>query len=246
MKRYWLMMVLGLVLLSLNVAVAARPKQNFDSTEYAWREHLKHSPHSVQVSFATLMYNKETYKIFTKMPLLNFSATYMFDIPWWHKRTNFFVLAGLGYEGCRRDDVLYKASNNVYYETYSYNQFHTYFGVGLRIHLLKSLDLSLSSAVDASVGYERGRYESFFGKERPNTSTDYFISRLRDYHSDAHGLLSLSLTYEIKRIRISAGCQMYIGANEFGGYNAYNNTAHWKDADQPSRSWATLGVGYRF
>ena len=237
MKKSWLMIVFGLVLPSMNIAMAARPKRNLDSTEYVWREHIKLSPHSVQISCATLMYHTEAYQIFTKMPALNFSASYIFDIPWWHKRTNFFIQTGLGYEGCRRDDVLYKAVNDVYYEFYVYNQYHVYFGVGLRIHLIQALDLSLSSVFDVSLGNERGRYESFFGKERPE---GYFYSRLREHYSGAQGLLALNLNYEIKRIRISVGCQVYLGSDGF------DRTTHWKNAAQPYRSWATLGVGYRF
>ena len=234
MKRYWLMMAADLVLSSLNVAVEAREKQNFDSTEYVWREHLKSSPHSVQISCATLMYYKEAYKMFNKMPPLNFSATYMFDIPWWHKRTNFFILSGIGYEGCRRKGSPYQAEKGVFYGKYRYNQYHIFFGTGLRIHLAESLDLALSAAVNGSFATEIGRFLSM-----PDNNAGFYVPHDR-YGLGMQGLFKMNLTYEIKRICISAGCQVYLGSNR------HAETEYWKTIYHPYRSWATLGVGYRF
>ena len=232
MKKGVIIAVISLAVFSFNMAVAARPKQSLDSTEYVWREHIKLSPHSVQINCATLMYYKEAYKMFNKMPPLNFSATYTFDIPWWYKRVNFFVLSGLGFESCRREGKHYQAEYGVFYGNYVYNQYHAFLGMGIRLHLSKSLDLALSSAVNGSFAAERGRYLSL-----PNN--EFYIPN--DNHGfGMQGLFKMNLTYEIKRICISAGCQVYLGSNR------HAETEYWKNAAQPYRSWATLGVGYRF
>ena len=238
MKNRVIIVVLGFVVLSLSTVFAARPKQNLDSTEYAWRGHLKSSPHSVQINCATLMYHKEAYKIFNKMPALNFSATYMFDIPWWHKRTNFFVLAGLGYQGCRRDGEPYEtADETAVYWKYVYDQYQIYLGMGLRIHLVESLDLSLSAAIDGSYNTERGRMMKGYTLD----GYYFYIPRIKNsrWGLGTQAVFNMNLTYEIKNILISAGCQLYLGSDR-------KNGRYWKSSDYPHRSWATLGVGYRF
>lgn len=246
--------LLLLLLVGMAARVSAGEPRGLDTIRFAKMEQWRQSPHALQLRCGTLMYHKEAYKIFTKMPALNFSLTYTYDISWQHRRTNFFVLGGLAYEGCRRDDEPYRAKNRVVYEDYVYNQYHLDFGAGLRVRLAPCLDLDFSVAFDGSMSFEYVRYPSFYGKEVLPEGRDGSIYMGRqDFGLYVRGLFAMNLTYEIKRIRISIGCQVYVGdlmsmdnlalydedlALEWGKLN-------WRNG-QPKNSWVTLGIGYRF
>ncbi len=232
--------LLGLLLLGVNPFLAAETEKEFDSTqEVAQMEYWKQSPHSMLLSCGTLMYHKEAYKIFKQMPALNFSLAYNYDIPWRYKRSNFFILAGFAYEGCRRNDKPYQAKNKMVYENYIFDDFHIFMGVGLKVRLTYFLDLSFSVALDEACSYEFGRYPSLYGKPFPADRYNYF-RRNPDIRFEFQNSFSLGLAYEIKNIRIFAGCQFNVGY-EYG----YRDRLNWRTGT-PLTSWVVFGIGYRF
>ncbi|MBD5397118.1 hypothetical protein HDR62_03120 [bacterium] len=242
-QHYKKTILLGLLLFGLNPFLVAATEKGFDSVEVVRMEQWKQSPHSMLLSFGTLMYHKEAYRIFKQMPVLNFSLTYNYDIPWRHKRSNFFVLAGFAYEGCRRNDKPYQAKNKMVYENYIFDNFHISTGAGLKVRLTYFLDLSFSVALDGAYSYEFGRYPSLYGSPFP-TDRDRCNYFRRDPHVEfeLQNSFSLSLAYEIKYIRIFVGCQFYVRYDV--GY--YRDRLNWRTDTAPIDSWVIFGVGYRF
>lgn len=243
-KRLYL---IGYFALGMNVLLMAGTENEHGVYEKSGMERWKQSPHSMSLSGGALL-APESYKLFTKMPALNFSLAYNYDIPWHHKRTNFFVTAGMAYEGCRRDDKPYQAKNGLMYERFRHDSYHIDFGAGLNIRLAYFLELSFTAAIDVSLSFERWRYPSFYGVSAPPADdffTDtYYAEMGPKFGGGMRGLFSVYLTYEVKRIRIFAGCRVYVGhSNNLSSafdYNADNPKG------QPYNSWAVLGVGYRF
>lgn len=239
--------MIGSLLLGLNVMAIAGTDNERNTYEKAGMERWKQSPHSMSLSCGTLL-APESYKLFTKMPALNFSLAYNYDIPWLHKRTNFFVTAGIAYEGCRRDDKPWQDKNGLMYEKFRHDSYHINFGAGLNIRLAYFLELSFTAAIDVSLSFERWRYPSFYGVGYPPADDFYNDTYYADIGpkmgGGMRGLFSLFLTYEVKRIRIFAGFKAY------AGYSNNLSYAFDYDADspkgQPYNSWAVLGVGYRF
>ena len=235
--------LLHLLLLGLNPFVMAKTEKVLDSTKVAQMERWKESPHSLFASCGTLL-AAEAHKIYTKMAL-NASFIYQYDIPWQHKRTNFFVTSGIGYNGCRRDDKSYRAKNDMVYEEYIYDNLHFYVGAGLKVRLAYFLDLSFSAAIDGALSYELGRYPSFYWNKRyplyDETDGSYRLDRNPNIGYGVRGLFSIALTYEIKNFRILAGYQAYVGYLE-REYNWYDPVPK----AMPFNSWVIFGFGYRF
>ena len=235
--------LLGILLLGLYPIVEAKTERVSVSEKTMLMERWKESPHSMLLSCGTLMYHKEAYKIFKQMPALNFSLSYNYDIPWHHKRTNFFVKAGLSYEGCRRNDNPYQAKNGMIYENYVYNNFHVYCGMGMKIRLTYFLDLSFSAVLDGSISSEYGRYPSLYGQSFPSGEDALHYFRLKSTAGgDLRGLLAFRLTYEIKKVLIFIGCQVYVGDESEKDRDRLN----WRTGEQHKDSWAIFGLGYRF
>lgn len=236
--------LLGLLLLGVNPFLTAKTEKMSDSAKVAQMENWKRSPHSLLVGCGTLL-APEAHKIYTKMAL-GVSLTYQYDIPWQHKRTNFFVTAGAGYEGCYRDGKPYRAKNDIIYENYIYDNFHVYAGAGLKVRLAYFLDFSFSAAIDGSISREFGRYPSFYGTSIAPSIYDeedgsYRVRRNPTMPSGIRGLFSIALAYEIKNFRISAGCQAYVGyLNDLLVFGPSEPKA------MPFNSWAIFGLGYRF
>lgn len=231
----------GILLLGLNSFLPAESGKVPDSTKMARMEHWKQSPHSFLMGCGTLM-APEAHKVYTKMAL-SASLLYHYDIPWKHRRTNFFIMTGAGYKGCRRDGRPYRAKNDIVYENYIYDNLHIYFGAGLKVRLAYFLELSFAAAIDGAVSYEFGRYPSFYGTGISYPLYDdkdgsYRINRKPAIGGGFQGLFSIFLTYEIKNFQIFAGCQAYVG--------------YLDDLDpidpkaMPYNSWAIFGLGYRF
>ncbi len=231
----------SILLLSFFPLLAAKTEKVPDSAKTMLMERWKQSPHNMLLSCCTLMYHKEAYRIFKQMPALTFSLAYIYDIPWHHNRTNFFVQTGLSYEGCRRNDRPYRAKNGMVYENYHYDNFHIYLGMGLKIRLAYFLELALSAVLDGSISSEFGRYPSLYGQSFPSDVTHYFRHN-PTAGGDFRGLLAFRLTYEIKKILISVGCQVYVGDESTKSLDRLN----WRTGGQPKDAWAIFGIGYRF
>ncbi len=240
MKKQWIIIVLLGWIFGLSTDLTAQPALSDDANKSAQMESVKQSPHSLQLGYSLLMY-QDVYKIFTKMPLTHLNLTYKYDIPWHYERTNLFVLAGSGYSTGRREKGLYKSSNGVVFERYFYDQVHIYSGVGVDVKLPYSLNLSFSAALDASAYIEVGSYPSYYNSDSKEIDGDY-VSRAPWADLGIQCRTALFLSYEIKHILISVGCQAYLGPSAlFDDFKA-----SWRDANQPDFLWGTLGVGYRF
>ncbi len=237
--------LVGFILSGVNPSLAAKNEGDFDSVKIARMEHWKQSPHTFWIGCGTLL-SPESHNIYTQMAL-NTSMAYQYDIPWQHQRTNFFVTAGVGYEGCRRNDKPYRAKNDIVYENYIYDNFHIFLGTGLKVRLTYFLDLSFSAAIDGSFSYEIGRYPSFYGTGIQPPLYDvqaksFRVSRNPTFRNGIQGLFSIALTYEIKNFRIFAGCQAYMGyLNDLEKMRSGFDEPH----AMPFRSWAVFGIGYR-
>lgn len=235
-KKIATIVLLGCIL-GLNVELLAHPILP-DNTNQSTSIEKKHSsPHSLHLSYGLLMH-KETYKIFTKMPIMHFTLDYAYEIKWRYQSTNFFILSGCGYIGGRREKGLYKSFDNIMYEYYTYDQIHIYNGIGFRVYLPYSLDVSFSTALCGMWCIEVANYPSYYNHSEPYDKNAYYIERYKNPFGqwDMQCRLSLFLTYKIECIRVFAGGQAYIG-KKYG---------HWTGIGFPSCLWATLGVGYRF
>lgn len=217
-----------------NTHLTAQPTLPDNAAKSMQIEKTSSSPHCLHLGYGLLMY-KEAYRIFTKMPIMHFTLTYTYDIPWRYERTNLFVVTGSGYSGGRREQGLYKSSANLMYERYFYDQVHLFGGVGFNVKLPYSLNLSFSTALDFSSNIEVASYPSYYNKEKDDGVG--YMFRVPYVGVGIQCRTALFLTYEIKNVLISAGCHAYFGLE---------GEAHWKRANQLSRTWATLGVGYRF
>lgn len=234
--------LLGIFLLGLNLSWAAKPEKLPDSAKVAQMESWKRSPHNFLVGCGTLL-APEAHKIYTWMALST-SLTYQYDIPWQHKRTNFFVMTGIGYEGCYRNDKPYRAKSNIVYENYVYDNVHLYVGAGIKVRMASFLDLSFSASIDGSFSSDFGRYPSTYESENPGVPPyDRWVGRVPTERAGIRGLFSIALTYEIKNFRLFAGCQAYVSyLNDLD--ELYFGPK--KPKAMPFNSWATFGVGYRF
>ena len=240
MKKQWIIIVLLGWIFGLNTDSTAQPALSDNAPQNVQTESVKLPPHRLQMGYGLLMY-KEAYKIFTKAPIMNLTLTYAYDIPWRYERTNIFVLAGSGYSTGRREKGLYKSSNGVVFERYFYDQVHIYSGLGVDVKLPYSLSLSFSAALDASAYIEVGSYPSYYNSDATAVDGDH-VSRSPWADMGIQCRTALFLSYKIKRISVSVGCQAYLGPSAlFDDFKA-----GWRDANQPDFLWATLGVGYRF
>ena len=248
MKKQIMIIVLLGCTFGLNTDLTAQSALSDNATKHTQVEKTS-SSHSLHLGYCLPMY-QDAYKIFTKMPLTHLTLTYKYDIPWRYERTNLFVLTGGGYSGGRREKGLYKASNDMVFERYFYDQFHLYSGIGVNVKLPYSLNLSFSTAIDASIFYEVGSYPSYYNKDEKDIMEGSYVNRAPSAGLGVKCRTALFLTYEIRNILVSAGCQAYFGSpddllNSIYFFEDYN--ASWREnVGFPSCLWATLGVGYRF
>lgn len=235
MKKQWIIIVLLGWIFGLSAKSIAQPALSDETPQNGQAGKI----HSLHLGYSQLMY-QDAYKIFTKMPMQHFTLTYTKDIPWRYERPHLFVVAGCGYSGGSREKGPYQSSGHVVFDRYFYDQIHVYSGVGVRIDLPYSLYLSFSEALDLSLHLEVGSYPSYHNRDLDYAEGIYYVKRSPYGDLGIHSQTSLFLTYEIKNVLISAGCQAYFG------FYVLDNKPAWQYSGLPSCLWATLGVGYRF
>lgn len=197
MRKYKI--VILLVMGMVQFGLCAQDRYIADSVKKEALPDSKKSSHRLFLGYG-INCSSETYKVFNRIPPLDFSLDYTYDIPWKHKRVNFFAVGGVGFSTCRRNGKLYLSGSyrNTAYEKYDAYSCRIYLGLGIKVKLAYFLNVSVFYAG----GYGYRKVETEYSDGMYTTNIMFIPSHERHQY---RGVLSARLTGEVKKVQIFAG-----------------------------------------
>lgn len=243
MKTYRLLWLLAIGWLLPHMGTAQETAQSVKDFQGLWKARTGHSLHVDYGFFVNQSYVKHSNVYQT----VRFDVAYQYDIPWRHKRSNFFVETGLTYRWYHCDIEEYEGdvrlARKKRKETEHRAIWHT--DLGIKVYCTDWLYLSFSGGLNigyADSDYFFEAYQRFASPAWELTTNSHSVSKALVFA----GHSAVRLVGQIKQFSISLGYQAdhwFAKITENGRFY----TGDYMSLFDESTDWfVTLGVGYHF